>query len=32
MLAAAGYGPVSYWFEMPLKELAAWLEVINEKE
>ena len=32
MLAASGYGPVPFWFEMPLRELSAWLDVINSKK
>lgn len=31
-LAAAGYGPVNYWFNMPLGELVEWLKVIDEKQ
>ena len=31
-LAAAGYGPVPYWFKMPLRELSSWLDVVNSKK
>ena len=29
-LAAAGYGPAGYWFNLPFDELMEWLEVIGE--
>jgi hypothetical protein len=31
-LAAAGYGPIQYWWEMPVGELAEWVELINKQE
>ena len=31
-LASAGYGPVQYWFEMPMEELQKWIEVINKEQ
>nr|DAL11055.1 MAG TPA_asm: pre-rRNA processing protein [Caudoviricetes sp.] len=31
-LAAAGYGPVQYWWEMPISELTEWIQVILKQE
>lgn len=30
LLARAGYGPIPYWFEMPVSEVYAWVDTINE--
>lgn len=32
MLAARGYGPVEYWFNMSIGELSEWLEAIKATE
>jgi hypothetical protein len=28
--ASAGYGPIPYWFEMPMEELQNWIEIIEK--